>query len=209
MILVLSLTALLIILGSAFFIFLLILLIVLASRYIEPGHRRAGRRGEEYVSDLIRDILNEDDILLNNVSIFADDKEAELDNVIVNKNGVFVIEVKNYSGTLVGDEDDYEWVKKKISSGGELYIKNVKTPIKQVKRQVYILSQFLRDNKINAWIDGYVFLVERNSPVYSEYVLESEGDIDEVSHKPGKKPLSEKAVIKITNLLERCQVEDI
>ena len=209
MILGLSLTALLIILGSAFFIFLLILLIVLASRYIEPGHRRAGRRGEEYVSDLIRDILNEDDILLNNVSIFADDKEAELDNVIVNKNGVFVIEVKNYSGTLVGDEDDYEWVKKKISSGGELYIKNVKNPIKQVKRQVYILSQFLRDNKINAWIDGYVFLVERNSPVYSEYVLESEGDIDEVIHKPGKKPLSEKAVIKITNLLERCQVEDI
>ncbi len=209
MILGLSLTALFIIIGSTFFIFLLILLLVLASRYIEPGHRRGGRRGEEYVSDLIRDVLNEDDILLNNVSIFADDKEAELDNVIVNKNGVFVIEVKNYSGTLVGDEDDYEWVKKKISSGGELYIKNVKNPIKQVKRQVYILSQFLRDNKINAWIDGYVFLVERNSPVYSEYVLESEGDIDEVIHKPGKKPLSEKAVIKITNLLERCQVEDI
>lgn len=208
MILGLSLTALLIILGSAFFIFLLILLIVLASRNIEPGYRRAGRRGEEYVSDLIRDILNEDDILLNNVSISADDKEAELDNVIINKNGIFVIEVKNYSGILVGDEDDYEWVKKKISSGGELYIKDVKNPIKQVKRQVYVLSQYLKDNKINVWIDGYVFLVERNSPVSSEYVLESEGDIEEVIHRPGKKPLSEKTVIKITNLLKRCQVED-
>lgn len=208
MILGLSLTTLLIILGSAFFIFLLILLIVLASKYIEPGHRRAGRMGEEYVSDIIRDILKEDDILLNNVSISADDKDAELDNVIINQNGVFVIEVKNYRGILIGDEDDYEWVKKKISSGGELYIKEVKNPIKQVKRQVYVLSQFLKDNKINVWIDGYVFLVERNSPVDSEYVLESEGDIDEVIHRPRKKPLSEKTVFKITNLLERCQVEE-
>ncbi|SDJ31640.1 Nuclease-related domain-containing protein [Lachnospiraceae bacterium G41] len=209
MILGLSLTALFIIVGSTFFIFLLILLLVLASRYIEPGHRRAGRRGEEYVSDLIRDVLNEDDILLNNVSILADDKEAELDNVIVNKNGVFVIEVKNYSGTLVGEEDDYEWVKKKISSGGELYIKNVKNPIKQVKRQVYVLSRFLKDNKINAWIDGYVFLVERNSPVESEYVLESKSDINEVIHRPGKKPLSEKTVKKICSLLEINDNEEI
>lgn len=152
MILGLSLTTLLIILGSAFFIFLLILLIVLASKYIEPRHIRAGRMGEEYVSGLIRDIINENDILLNNVSISADNKDAELDNVIINPNGVFVIEVKNYSGILVGEEDDYEWVKKKISSGGELYIKNVKNPIKQVKRQVYVLSQFLKDNKINVWM---------------------------------------------------------
>lgn len=205
MLLGLSLVTLLIILGAVFFSVLLIILIILAAKYYEPGHKRAGRIGEEYVSDLISDILNEDDILLRNISITADGKDAEFDNVIINKNGVFVIEVKNYSGTLVGDEDDYEWVKKKISSGGELYIKNVKNPIKQVKRQVYVLSQFLKDNMINAWIDGYVFLVERNSPIDSTYILESKGDIDEVIHRPGKKPLSEKVVLKINRLLIGCQ----
>ena len=199
----LSLTTLLIIIGIVFFLFLIVL-VVLVSKHIEPEQRRAGRRGEEYVSSLIRDILKENDILLNNISIFADDKEAEFDNLIINKNGIFIIEVKNYSGTLVGDEDDYEWVKNKISSGGELYTKNVKNPIKQVKRQVYILSQFLKENKINAWIEGYVFLVERNSPIESIYVLESERDIDEVIHKPGKKPLSKKTITDIINLLESC-----
>ena len=86
-----------------------------------------------------------------------------------------------------------------------MYIKNVKNPIKQVKRQVYVLSQFLKDNMINAWIDGYVFLVERNSPIDSTYILESKGDIDEVIHRPGKKPLSEKVVLKINRLLIGCQ----
>ena len=90
MLLGLSLVTLLIILGAVFFSVLLIILIILAAKYYEPGHKRAGRIGEEYVSDLISDILNEDDILLRNISITADGKDAEFDNVIINNNGVFV-----------------------------------------------------------------------------------------------------------------------
>lgn len=198
----LSVNMLIILAVILFFAVLFIILIVLAVKNYEPGNRRAGRKGEEYVSDLIREVLDEEDILITNVPIIGADKETELDNVIINKNGVFIIEVKNYSGTLQGDEDDYEWVKKKISSGGELYIKNVKNPIKQVKRQIYVLSQFLKENNIDVWIDGYVFLVERNSPINSMYVLESREDIDDAIHSQGRQTLSTKNIRRIAGLLE-------
>ena len=198
----LSPETLMIILVAGIVVIAFIILLAISIRFYEPGNRRAGREGEEYVSDLIRDILHEDDVLLTNVSIIANEKEAEMDNIIINTNGVFVIEVKNYSGELIGEEDDYEWEKRKESSGGELYIKTVKNPIKQVKRQVYVLSQLFKENNIKAWIEGYAFLVERNSPVDSQYILESRADIDAVIHSK-KKGISPKTVVKIARLLEK------
>ncbi len=76
----------------------------------------------------------------------------------------------------------FEWIKNKITSAGYFYQKKVKNPIRQVKRQVYILSTYLRQYGIDTWIMGYVFLVERNSPVESDHVLESQRDIDDVIH---------------------------
>ena len=75
----------------------------------ESPDRRAGRLGEVLVSDLINDVLNADDHLLTNVRIKADGKETELDNLIINSYGIFIVEVKNYNGTLCVDPDDYEW----------------------------------------------------------------------------------------------------
>lgn len=77
------------------------------------------------------------------MSIAYDGRPAELDCVVVNKNGVFVIEVKNYVGVLFGKENEYEWKKYKKTAAGNVYEKTVKNPIKQVKRQVYILAKYL------------------------------------------------------------------
>lgn len=45
------------------------------------------------------------DVYLRNVKVEYDGRPAEIDNVIINQNGIFIIEVKNYSGILYGDED--------------------------------------------------------------------------------------------------------
>ena len=103
----------------------------------------AGIEGERYARDRIRKILCPDDQLFSNVAVSYDGREAELDNVIVNPFGVFIVEVKNYSGTLAGDADDFEWEKLHMSQGGNIYIKTVKNPIRQVKRQIYILAKYL------------------------------------------------------------------
>lgn len=167
----------------------------------ERPERRAGRRGEAFAADVIRQVLREDDHLLTNVKISIPDKETELDNVVVNKYGVFIIEVKNYKGELVGNEDDYEWEKYKTTDAGNTYEKTVKNPIVQVKRQIYILKEHLKYYGVDVWVKGYVILLRRNSPVESELVLDSVADIDRALHTPDKTRLGKKTVERIVELL--------
>lgn len=168
---------------------------------IEPGNRRAGRRGEVAATNVIRSILREDDILFTNVEISFENKPAELDNVIVNRFGVFIIEVKNYKGRLYGDEDDYEWIKYKDDGYGNTFEKRVRNPIKQVKRQVYILAKYLDYYGSRVWVEGYTLLMHGNSPVHSTYVLSSIVDIDRAIHTPGRNRLTKQQVDSIAKLI--------
>lgn len=170
---------------------------------IEDPVERAGRRGEEVATDIISRVLKDDDILLTYVKISFEGSRSEIDNLIINSHGVFIIEVKNYVGELVGGLDDYEWKKYKTTPGGDIYLKTVKNPIKQVKRQIYILSHILRQHKLDIWVDGYVILLERNSPVDDNMILESLSDIDKAIHKLGKNSLSDNEIDIIVSIFNR------
>ena len=168
----------------------------------ESPERRVGRIGEQQATHIISSVLREDDRLFTNVRVGYEDKPAELDNVIVNKFGVFIIEVKNYNGRLVGNEDDYEWVKYHTTDAGNTYSKTVKNPIKQVKRQVYVLAKFLEYyGTVRVWIEGYALLLQGNSPVESDYILCSIQDIDKAIHTPNRNRLTQKNIEEITKLL--------
>lgn len=184
-------------------IYLIALIIVLVAAVIqifwlginiEDPVERAGRRGEEIATDIISRVLTDDDILLTNVRISFEGSRSEVDNLIINSHGVFIIEAKNYVGELVGGLDDYEWKKYKTTPGGDIYCKTVKNPIKQVKRQIYILSHILRQHKLDVWVDGYVILLERNSPVDDNMILESLSDIDKAIHGLGSNRLSDREI---------------
>ena len=164
---------------------------------------RAGKRGEAAASAIIRQALREGDCYFTNVSIEYDGMPAELDNVIVNKYGVFIIEVKNYKGEIMGGEDDYEWRKYKMTDAGNVYEKNVKNPIKQVKRQVYVLARFLEKKGVRVWISGYCMLLKHNSPVFSEHILNDADDVDRIIHTKGRSLLSEETVSLISALLDQ------
>ena len=197
----------------AIIIFALILALIIVYRQsfhrdshggtIYPFHpeRAAGRKGELKAELVIESVLQEDDIYLTNVAISYDGQETELDNVIVNRTGVFIIEVKNYSGTLAGDIDDFEWQKTHISSGGNAYTKTVKNPIRQVKRQIYILAHYLDYYGARVWVEGYAYFARGNSPVASDRVLQTPADIDRTIHG-GKKHLSQQQIQKIREILE-------
>ena len=168
----------------------------------EAPERRAGRIGEQEATDIIRSVLREDDRLFTNVQVHYEDKPAELDNVVVNQFGVFIIEVKNYNGSLEGNEEDYEWVKYHTTDAGNTYSKIVKNPIKQVKRQVYVLAKFLEYyGAVRVWIEGYALLLQGNSPVESNYILSSIRDIDKAIHTPNRNRLTQKNIEEISKLL--------
>ncbi len=166
----------------------------------DPG-KEAGRDGERIATKAIRKVLRDGDYLFTNVSVSYDERPAEMDNIIVNKYGVFIIEVKNYNGVLVGSEEEFEWTKYKDDGYGNTFEKTVRNPVKQVNRQVYILAKYLQYCGVDVWVEGYALFVNGNSPVKSCCVLESIEDIDRAIHTFKRNRLDTKTVEEIRSLL--------
>ena len=166
-----------------------------------PGYKRAGIEGERTATRIIRSLMQTGDRLFTNVRIEHDGEKAEMDEVLVNRYGVFIIEVKNWTGRIVGGESDYEWKKYKRTGAGSLYEKTEDNPIGQVRRQSGILGRYLRHYGIRVWVRGYVMLIHNNSPVQSGEVLTSNADIARVIHTPDGEMLDGKTVGEIDRLL--------
>lgn len=173
----------------------------------ESGKIRAGRQGEEIADSLIRSVMNEHDILLSNLKISYDGKKAEIDKLIINSHGIFIIEVKNYNGILKGSPDDYNWLQTKVSPGGNIFTKEVQNPIRQVKRQTYILSKCLKEQGIYHWIDGYLLFINNNSPITDKMILCDTKDIYKAIHYNTVDIMSKETVRKIVLILKEENLE--
>ena len=168
---------------------------------IEQGQKRYGNIGEKRVTKMIKEVLTDGDYLFTNVEIEVNDQRTELDNVIVNECGIFIIEVKNYKGRLEGTENDKNWIKYHTDDYGITHEKIVRNPIKQVNREVYIFANFLKENDIRIWIEGYVFLLNCKSPVNSEKMLRTRKDIDLAIHTLKGKKLNKKVIEKAVDVI--------
>lgn len=135
-----------------------------------------------------------------NISIHG--RNTKLNYVVINNNGVFIFEVKNFSGKLVGNEDDQYWNKYKISSGNKEYIKEIRNPIKQLKREIYLLKEYLKYYGVDLWIEGYVLFVNMNSPVESEYTVNDKSEIDDILHLRRNQVLTKNQIEKIISILK-------
>ena len=192
------------------YLFVIVALIVLSFLAIRLFRKKreqreiksAGNRGEAYFNNMLKSILRNDDVLIRNVCLQVNGKEAEIDSLIINNNGIFIVEVKNYNGRLYGDIDDFEWTKEKISPGGNVFYKQVKNPIKQIKRQTYILSQFLKENNIRVWISGYAYFINGNSPVDDDCVINDIEELDRIIHTPGNKFYDDRLIHQVIKALK-------
>lgn len=168
----------------------------------EDQKRIAGKEGELQAKKVLNHYLNENDLLLNNVNISIHGRNTELDYVVINNNGIFIFEVKNFSRKLVGNEDDQYWNKYKISSGNKEYIKEIRNPIKQLKREIYLLKEYLKYYGVDLWIEGYVLFVNMNSPVESEYTINDQSEIDDILHLRRNQVLTKNQIEKIISILK-------
>lgn len=185
-----------------FFVIILFIFLFLSLSNGEDQKRIAGKEGELQAKKILNHYLNENDLLLNNVNISIHGRNTELDYVVINNNGVFIFEVKNFSGKLVGNEDDQYWNKYKISSGNKEYIKEIRNPIKQLKREIYLLKEYLKYYGVDLWIEGYVLFVNMNSPVESEYTVNDKSEIDDILHLRRNQVLTKNQIEKIISILK-------
>lgn len=185
-----------------FFVVILFIFLFLSLSNGEDQKRIAGKEGELQAKKILNHYLNENDLLLNNVNISIHGRNTELDYVVINNNGVFIFEVKNFSGKLVGNEDDQYWNKYKISRGNKEYIKEIRNPIKQLKREIYLLKEYLKYYGVDLWIEGYVLFVNMNSPVENEYTVNDKSEIDDILHLRKNQVLTKNQIEKIMSILK-------
>lgn len=185
-----------------FFVIILFIFLLLSLSSDEDQKRIAGKEGELQAKKILNHYLNENDLLLNNVNISIHGRNTELDYVVINNNGIFIFEVKNFSGKLVGNEDDQYWNKYKISRGNKEYIKEIRNPIKQLKREIYLLKEYLKYYGVDLWIEGYVLFVNMNSPVESEYTVNDKSEIDDILHLRRNQLLTKNQIEKIISILK-------
>ncbi len=120
----------------------------------------AGAHGEDVaLSTLSR--LPDSYYLINQVKVpnqEAKTGSTEVDLIAIGPNGVFVIEVKNNNGRVVGSEEDKEWIVHKVGRRGGQYTSQMGNPVRQLKKQIWVLKNYLNQNGLNPWLTGMVLL---------------------------------------------------
>lgn len=163
---------------------------------------KSGIQGEERTLNILKNLpINY--TVLSNVQIEYDGKRSEIDNLIMSTRGLIIVETKNYKGTTTGKENDSEWIISKTSSKGNTFQDSIKNPIKQVKRQTYILSQILKENSIYCWIDGYVYMAGGQCHTDSDKVYTEERKLLQIIIDSGRdNALSDEDMRRIQQVLK-------
>lgn len=177
---------------------------ILVNLCYKPYKRlKSGIMGEEKASKVL-DILPTNYMVLSNVCIEHDGNKSEIDNLVISQNGIIIVETKNYKGLTTGNENDSEWVINKITVKGNTFQSSIKNPIKQVKRQTYILSQILKENDIHCWIDGYVYMAGGQCNTDSDKVFTDERKLLQAILDSGKEnALDENSINKLQQILTK------
>lgn len=118
------------------------------------GILQAGTNGEKKALKVLADGLPDSYCCVNNVVVRFEERHNELDLVVVGPSGVFIVEVKNTAGNIVGDYEDQILQQKKRSE-----TKEMRNPVKQVKTHTDILSRYLRAKGVRCWVQSTVFFV--------------------------------------------------
>ena len=103
-------------------------------------YNHSGAQGEKAVIRRIGETLDGEKYVFNDYRFKVGDKTIQIDHIVVNQNGVFVIETKNYSGTIYGGDDIREWTQ--VLAYGNV-VNKFYSPVKQNASHIYHLRKFL------------------------------------------------------------------
>lgn len=128
------------------------------SGYINTDILVSGISGERIATDVLS-ALPDSYTVFQNVIVPYGEKKSEIDNIVVGKSGVFIIEVKNHNGYIEGNLEDTYWTQHKVGRGGTCYENDMYNPVKQVGTHIYRLANYLRNRGVNTYIEGMVYFV--------------------------------------------------
>lgn len=131
--------------GSAYFI--------LARQY---NILLSGIRGERSMLKTARKLDNNYTVFVN-LPVRYKRNRSEIDMLVICEKGLLVVEVKNHSGVITGNDSDEFWHQYKHFRDGKITTAEIQNPIRQVNRQREILKNILKSNGIDVWIYSAVY----------------------------------------------------
>jgi hypothetical protein len=128
--------------------------------YLRKYHiYRGGWQGEKEVATLLSHSLSDDYYLLND--LYRRDGGGDIDHIVLGPNGVFVLETKNWNGSISCNGDEWERFGKSNFSG---------SPSRQVKRNAAKIKQIIDNNQnlgsLGIWVEGLVVLTNNHATLH-------------------------------------------
>lgn len=106
--------------------------------------RNVGRYGEYLVYDHLKDFSCDGSKFLFNLVIPKEkDNNTEIDVLMISPKGIFVIESKNFSGWIFGDENQETWMQTIKTNKGEIVKEKFYNPIFQNRMHVKYLKNLI------------------------------------------------------------------
>lgn len=100
-------------------------------------------------------------IVKSNVILYENGDSCEIDCIVQYENKIFIIEIKHWKGIIIEEKDCF--IKKKEDKyTNDIYIKQMTSPFKQVKRQIMMLKA---TTKTILWVNPIVLFVDSDKVI--------------------------------------------
>lgn len=190
----------------ALMVIILVLYMLVAQRYkiLLSGYK--GERELKRIINRMRFPYNA--AVFTNLPIRYKKNLSELDMLIISEKGVLIIEVKNHSGVISGNDYDDYWLHTKHYRNGKHLEIQMDNPFRQIKRQREIIKSILRSKGYDVWVDNVLFF--SNPSVNLQLKLHENNHVCEgaeelinfVNNYETKKSLSSKECDEITEIIK-------
>lgn len=122
--------------------------------------QQIGRAGEERTVQQLEKLRGYKKILRNLYVPCPDGRNtAEIDIVVIHEKGIFVVENKNYSGKIYGDEREQYWLQVQKESG-KRWKKHFYSPILQNQSHIRNMAKYLHER--GDWEISYLSVIVFN-----------------------------------------------
>lgn len=139
--------------GAAAFLVTVLLVYAIQKHKNMAKNYKIGKAGEDKVYEILKKTVPPKSILLSNLYLTSKDKITEVDLVLVTIKGVFVFEIKNYAGSIYGNEKLQNWTK--IMNSGK--ITTFYNPVWQNEGHIRMLKRLLPEVEARYFYSYIVF----------------------------------------------------
>jgi len=147
------------ILEQAGLVFLLVPLIAFYFYLRKYRIYNGGWEGEKQVAKHLNSTLNDDYYLIND--LYLREGGGDIDHVVLAPGGVFVLETKNWSGSITCNGDEWQRMGKRNFSA---------SPSRQVKRNAAKIKRIIDNSpslrSLAIWVEGAVVLTNRHAVLH-------------------------------------------